>query len=176
MNVASTGHPALQRGIYLLSVVVCAAVALLILGPRPDGVAGTVDVSALPWVNAAINATTSVLLVSALVAIKAGRVPLHRALMTTSLGLSALFLCVYITYHWFSVGPVRYDGPFRAGYLFILATHVVLATAVLPLALTAWLRGFTGAIASHRRIAPIAYAVWLYVTVTGVIIVVMAHR
>lgn len=178
---ASTTEPASveqlrQRVIYVVSAVVCLVVAALILGPRPEGVAGAVDVSALPWVNAGINSITTGVLLAAFAAIRMGRVQLHQGLMTTALGLSALFLISYITYHWFSVGLVRYEGPLRGVYLFVLATHVVLAALILPLALTTWTRGWFGAIPQHRRLAPLTLATWLYVTVTGVIIVVMAHR
>ncbi len=165
-----------QRVIYVVSAVVCLVVAALILGPRPEGVAGRYDVSMLPWLNASINTITTGLLIAGLVAIRTGRIALHRGLMTSALGLSFLFLLSYITYHWFSEGPVRYTGPMRGGYLFMLATHVVLASAVLPLALTTWTRGWFGAIERHRRLAPLTLAVWLYVTVTGVLIVLLAHR
>ncbi len=170
------GEPLRQRLIYAVSAAVCLVVAALILGPRPEGVAGTLDVSSLPWVNATINTITAGVLLAGFVAILAGRVALHRALMTTALGLSSLFLLSYVTYHWFSAGPVRYEGSLRGVYLFLLATHVVLAAAILPLALTTWTRGWFGAIQSHRRLAPLTLATWLYVTVTGVVIVVMAHR
>ncbi len=161
--------------IYALSAVVCAVVAFLILGPRPEGVAGSVDVSALPWVNAGLNSATTLCLVAGFVAIKTGRTVLHKRLMSTALGLSTVFLGVYITYHWFSAGPVHYEGSFRGLYLFVLATHIVLAAAILPLALTTWFRGWTGEVVSHRRIAPATLGIWLYVTVTGVLIVWMVH-
>ncbi|MEN0064034.1 MAG: DUF420 domain-containing protein [Myxococcota bacterium] len=164
-----------QRLIYAVSAVVCAVVAFLLLGPRPEGVAGSVDVSALPWVNAGINSVTTVVLLAGFAAIRAKQVTLHKALMTFALALSAVFLVSYVTYHWFSAGPVRYEGEFRAVYLFVLATHILLAIVVLPLALTTWARGFFGAIEDHRKIAPGTFGVWLYVTVTGVMIVTMAH-
>jgi len=155
--------------------MVFAVVLLLMAGPRPAGVAGAVDVSALPWVNAALNSVTMLVLVAGFAAIKTGRVALHRALMTSALGLSALFLASYTTYHLFVVGHAEYVGAFRAGYLFILVTHILLAIVILPLALHTWVRGFTGAITSHRRIAPVTLALWLYVAATGVLIVVLAH-
>ncbi len=172
---SSPREQTIQRVIYAISVVVCLAVAFLILGPRPEGVAGMVDVSALPWVNAGINSLTTLVLVAGFAAIRAGRVELHKWLMTSALGLSAVFLVVYIVYHWFSTGPVRYQGDFRSLYLFVLVTHVVLASVILPLALTAWFRGWSGKVDKHRRIAPATLALWLYVTVTGVMIVGMAH-
>jgi len=173
----STGElsPGLQRGIYALSAVLCVVVAGLVLGPVPAGMRGAVDVSALPFVNASLNALTACLLVAGAVAVKTGRIQLHKQLMTTAFATSTLFLLSYVTYHWFSEGPAVYEGSWRGLYLFVLFSHIVLAAIILPLALTAGLRGWFGAIAAHRRIAPATLAVWLYVSVTGVGIVWMAH-
>src|SRR5262245_59811183 len=139
-----------RRTVTLLSIALLAVIAFLLLGPRPAGVAGAIDVSALPWVNATINSVTTVVLLCAYAAIRAKRVRLHRALMLTAFALSALFLVVYVTYHWFSVGPTRYEGDYRAVYLLILLTHVSLATIILPLALTTLSRGLRGEISRHR--------------------------
>lgn len=164
-----------QRTIHVISAVLCAVVAFLILGPRPDGVAGAIDVSALPAVNASVNGLTSLVLVAGFVAVRSKRIVLHRRLMLTAFGLSTVFLLSYVTYHWFSVGPARYKGEWRALYFVILFTHIPLAAIILPLALTTLTRGWTGAIARHRRIAPLTLALWLYVSVTGVAIYWMAH-
>ncbi len=137
--------------------------------------AGSVDVSLLPTVNAGLNATTTTLLVLGFVAIRGKRIAVHRALMTSALATSAAFLVTYVVYHWFKVGPAVYHGDFRGLYLAILLSHIVLAAIILPLALTTWVRGWTGAIARHRRIAPATFAVWLYVSVTGVLIYWMVH-
>jgi len=167
--------PKVQRGVYALSAVLCLVVAGLVLGPVPPGMKGAVDVSMLPFVNASLNLLTATLLVAGFVAVKTGRIEGHRRLMTSAFGTSTLFLLSYVTYHWFSEGPAVYEGGFRGLYLFILFTHIVLAALILPLALTAGLRGWFGAIDAHRRIAPATLAVWLYVSVTGVLIVWMAH-
>lgn len=159
----------------VLSGAICLVIALLILGPRPEGVAGAVDVRLLPWVNASLNAVTTVLLIAGYLAIRTRRIALHRALMTSALGCSALFLCSYVVYHWFSAGPTPYVGPLRGLYLVVLVTHVVLAATILPAALTTWYRGYSGRIAQHRRIAPTTLGVWLYVSITGVVITLMAH-
>lgn len=163
------------RTVTILSIALLAVIAFLVLGPRPPGVAGAVDVSALPWVNATINSVTVVVLLSAYAAIRAKQVRVHRALMFTAFALSALFLAVYVTYHWFSVGPTRYEGEHRALYLVVLVTHVSLATIILPLALTTLGRGLRGEIPRHRPLARITLPIWLYVAVTGVVIVWMAH-
>jgi putative membrane protein len=161
--------------VYAVSIAVSVVVAILILAPRPEGFAGAIDVSALPWVNAAINTLTAGILVAGFAAIRAGRIALHRRLMTTALGTSSAFLASYVVYHTFSPGPAHYEGPWRGLYLFVLLTHVVLAALILPAALTTWLRGWTGRVADHRRIAPATLAVWLYVSVTGVLVTWMAH-
>jgi len=167
--------PNLQRGIYALSAVLCLVVAFLVLGPVPAGMAGMVDVSMLPYVNATLNSVTAVLLVAGFVAVKTGRIALHKTLMSSSFGSSTVFLLSYVTYHWFSEGPAVYEGAFRSLYLFVLFSHIVLAAIILPLALTTLARGWFGAIPSHKRIAPATLAIWLYVSVTGVLIVWMAH-
>ncbi len=169
------GSDRYQRWVWALSAIVCAVVAFLMLGPRPDGVAGAVDVSALPWVNAGLNSITTVLLVMGFAAIRAGRVALHRAFMLSAFGVSTLFLVSYIVYHWFSTGPVIYEGDWRGLYLVILLTHIVLAACILPLALTTLSRALSERFDPHRRIARVTLPLWLYVTVSGVIIVWMAH-
>lgn len=167
--------PETPRWVIALSATVCALVAFLLLGPRPEGVAGAIDVSLLPWVNAVINTCTTLLLLAGFAAIRAKKILLHRQLMTSALGCSAVFLVSYVIYHWFSAGPAHYGGPFRAGYLAMLASHVVLAALILPAALTTWWRGHSSQIAGHRKIAPTTLAVWLYVTSTGVLITLLAH-
>lgn len=163
------------RWVSVLSAVVFAAVAFLLLGPRPARTEPPFDVSWLPWLNAGINTVTTGLLIAGYAAIRAKRVALHRWIMTSALGASALFLVSYVVYHWFSAGPTRYEGPFRGVYLAMLLSHVVLAAVILPLALTTWFRGWTGRIRAHRAGAPRTLVLWLYVTITGVLITVLAH-
>jgi len=164
-----------QTPINVVSAVICAVVALLILGPRPPGVAGAFDVSFLPAVNASLNACTTLILLAGFAAIKARRITLHKRLMITAFVFSAAFLITYVIYHTFSVGPAKYEGAYRGLYLFILFTHIPLAALILPLALTTLARGWLGALARHRRIAPWTLGLWLYVSVTGVAIYWMAH-
>lgn len=164
-----------QRVIYAVSAFICLAVAFLILGPRPQGLAVDVDVSGLPRVNATLNALTAVLLCCGFAAIRTKRVTLHKRLMLTAFGTSTLFLLTYIVYHWFKEGPTRYEGPLRGVYLVILLTHIVLAAGILPLALTTLARALMGAFDAHRRIAPITLGIWLYVSATGVLIYLLAH-
>lgn len=163
------------RIIYIVSVLVSAAVAFLILGPRPDGTRGALDVSALPTVNASFNALTTVLLVTGWVLIKKRRIDLHKNVMLAAFGSSSAFLVSYVIYHWFKAAPKAYEGPFRTFYLVILLTHIVLAAVIIPLALVTLYRGWRMDKRAHRKIARITLPLWLYVSVTGVAIYVMLY-
>jgi putative membrane protein len=158
------------RLIWITSVVLAAAVAFLILGPRPAGMAGALDVSALPTVNATFNSLATVLLLSAFVAIKRRNITWHRRLMFAAFAASAGFLVSYVIYHWFKVGPKAYVGDHKGIYLAILLSHVVLAAAVLPLQLLTLYRGWRDQREKHRRLARFTFPLWLYVSVTGVVI------
>ncbi len=93
------------RIIYIVSVVISGAVAFLILGPRPQGMEGTLDVSALPMVNATLNSITTVLLVYGYVLIRQKKRQYHKNVMLASFGTSGAFLVSYVIYHWFKAGP-----------------------------------------------------------------------
>lgn len=156
------------RLIWITSILLAGAVAFLILGPRPA--AGALDVSFLPTVNASFNATSTVLLLAAFVAIKRRNITWHRRLMFTAFGTSAAFLVSYVIYHTFKVAPKAYVGDFKGIYLTILLTHVVLAAGVLPLQLLTLYRGWRDQRPQHRRLAKVTLPLWLYVSVTGVVI------
>ena len=158
------------RMIYIISIVICGAVAFLIYGPRPDALHGRLDVSLLPTVNATLNATATTLLLVALWFIRRGDLRNHKRLMMTAFGASAAFLVSYILYHWFKEGPKQYTGDYPDLYLSILLSHIVLAVAVLPLALFSLYRGWYMQVARHKRIVRWAFPIWLYVSVTGVAI------
>ena len=164
-----------QRIIYILSAVICGAVAFLILGPRPEGLSGQLDVSVLPTINASLNMTAGMLLLIALWLIKRGDVDRHKKVMLAAFGVSAAFLVTYVIYHWFKAGPRQYVGEYRGLYLFILLSHILLSVAVLPLALFALYRGWHMQVAKHLKIARIAFPVWMYVSITGVLIYVMLY-
>jgi putative membrane protein len=163
------------RIIYIVSVVVSAAIAFLILGPRPEGLEGKVDVSQLPLVNATLNGITSVLLIIAYVFIKQKKVERHKTVMLTAFGTSSMFLVSYIIYHWFKSGPKLYVGDWAQLYYFILITHIILAAIIVPLALITLYRGWNYQVAKHRKIAKITFPLWLYVSVTGVLIYLMLY-
>jgi len=154
----------------IVGIVICAAVAFLILGPRPEGMAGSLDVSALPRVNASLNGLTTVLLLIGFALIKAKRIDLHKRVMLSCFGTSTAFLVTYVVYHWFKAGPKEYAGDHRTFYLFILLSHIVLAAVIIPMALVTLYRGWNNQLDKHRWIARITLPVWLYVSVTGVAI------
>jgi len=161
--------------IYIVSVVISAAVAFLILGPRPEGVNGALDVTILPTVNASLNAiTTALLLVGYILIVKRKR-SLHKNTMLIAFGTSGAFLVSYIIYHWFKAGPKSYTGDFTSLYYFILISHIILAALIIPLALLTLYRGWTDNLKLHKKIAKITLPLWLYVSVTGVVIYLMLY-
>ena len=163
------------RIIYITSIVITLTVAFLIMGPRPEGMEGMLDVSALPRVNALLNSTCTVLLLAALWFIKRKEIARHKITMLIAFGTSLLFLVTYVIYHWFKAGPKLYLGDFSSIYYFILLTHIVLAMVIIPLALITLYRGWNMQVDKHKRIARITYPVWLYVSITGVAIYLMLY-
>ena len=161
--------------IYIVSIIISGAVAFLILGPRPDGINGSLDVSALPTVNASLNALTTALLVLGYILIIQKKRRLHKNVMLVSFATSAAFLVSYIIYHWFKAGPKQYLGDYTLIYYIILLTHIILATIIIPLALLTLYRGWTDNLVLHRKIAKITLPLWLYVSVTGVVIYLMLY-
>jgi putative membrane protein len=133
--------------------------------------------SPLPHLNAVLNATSFLLLVAALYQIMRGNVTAHRRLMLSALTVSSLFLVSYVVYH-AQYGSVRFAGQgiVRPIYFFILITHVVLAAAIVPLIVVTLRRALRGDFARHRRIARWTYPLWLYVSVTGVVVYLMLYH
>jgi putative membrane protein len=131
----------------------------------------------LPTINAALNATASVLLVCGYALIRRKRIAIHRKVMIAAFITSCLFLVCYLTYH-FQVGSVRFKetGTIRAVYLTILASHTVLAAAVPFLAILTLRRALAARFDRHRRLARWTLPIWLYVSVTGVIVYVMLYH
>ena len=131
----------------------------------------------LPSVNATLNFTAAVLLIWGYVLIRRKQVQTHRKVMLTAFAVSSLFLVFYLLYH-SQVGSVRYQktGALRTIYLSILATHTVLAAAVPPLAIITLNRGLRARFDKHRRIARWTLPIWLYVSVTGVVVYMMLYR
>ncbi len=134
-------------------------------------------VSDLPALNATLNATCAVLLTIGWILIKRGRIRQHRAVMIAAVTTSALFLVSYLIYH-AQVGSVRFTrtGLIRTVYFTVLLTHTVLAAVIVPMVLVTLSRGLSGRYDPHRRIARWTMPIWLYVSVTGVIVYVMLYR
>jgi uncharacterized membrane protein YozB (DUF420 family) len=133
--------------------------------------------SALPTVNAFLNATAAVLLVWAYLLIRRKRVDQHRKVMIAAFVTSCLFLVCYLVYH-AQVGSKHFtgEGPIRTLYLTILGTHTVLAAAVPILAIVTLRRGLAARYDRHRRIARWTLPIWLYVSVTGVVVYLMLYH
>ncbi len=164
------------RIIYILSIVISFAVAFLILGPRPANIEHySLDVSILPVVNATLNFITALLLIIALIFIKNKRISYHKNTMLCAFGTSTLFLISYIIYHWFKAGPKEYIGEFNYFYYFILISHILLAMIIIPLSLITLYRGWNSQINKHRKIAKITFPIWLYVSITGIVIYLMLY-
>ena len=134
-------------------------------------------ISVLPSVNATLNATAAILLVWGYLLIRRKQVATHRKVMLTAFGVSSAFLVCYLIYH-FQVGSVPYThtGALRVIYFSILTTHTLLAAAVPPLAIVTLNRGLRARYDKHRRIARWTLPVWLYVSVTGVVVYLMLYR
>jgi len=133
--------------------------------------------SDLPTVNAILNGAAASLLVAGFVLIRAGRREAHRRAMTAAFACSVLFLVSYLVYH-FEAGSVRFQGtgPVRTFYLTVLLTHTVLAAVVPFLAVTTLVLARKERFEAHRRLARVTLPIWLYVSVTGVVIYLMLYR
>lgn len=129
------------------------------------------DVHYFATANAIINSTVSILLIVALVAVKNKKYTLHRNVMFVCMILSALFLVSYICHHLFA-GDTKYDGQgaVRYVYYFILSTHILLAAIMLPFILFTAYRALTGEWLKHKKLAKYTWPLWLYISVTGVIV------
>ena len=163
------------RIIYIISIVITSVVAFLILGPRPAGMEGMVDVSSLPFVNATLNSISTLLLIISLWFIKNKNISAHKFSMLSAFGTSVMFLVTYVIYHWFKAGPKMYTGDFSTVYYTVLISHIILAIFIIPLALITLYRGWNMQVKQHRKIAKITYPIWLYVSITGVVIYKMLY-
>lgn len=158
-----------RKLIIILSVVIPLAVAAL-FGIKIPGY----DFSFLPPIYASINALTAMCLIAAVIAVKNKKLKLHEILMKACMGLSALFLIMYVLYHITSTStPFGGTGSIRYVYFFILITHIVLSIIVIPFVLFTFARALTGDFVRHRKLARYTFPLWLYVAVTGVIVYLM---
>jgi len=136
-----------------------------------------IEIADLPAVNASLNALATVLLATGWVLISQGKVEQHRRCMLAAFVTSALFLTSYLVYH-FNVGSIAFtgQGPIRILYFTILISHIILAIAILPMALITLTRALRSQFDAHRRIARWTLPLWLYVSITGVIVYAMLYQ
>ena len=165
-----------RKLIIAVSIIIPIAVAAL-FGIKIEGV----DLSCLPPFYATLNGITAVLLILALVFIKKGQMKLHQRTIQVCLAISLLFLVCYVAYHMTSdttlYGDMNHDGIVDANigfikylYYIILASHILLSIAVIPLVLFTYLFALEGNYAKHKKYTRFAFPIWLYVAVTGVVV------
>lgn len=159
--------------IIAISVVIPIVVAILIYMPSKLDL-GVEWIYFLPHLNAVINSAATLALIAGLLFIKSGNISYHRASMTIAFGLGAIFLVSYVIYHAAAESTTfGGEGMIRSVYYFLLITHIVLAAVALFPILFAYYYGYTDQRVKHRKVVKFAYPIWLYVTVTGVIVYLM---
>lgn len=153
----------------LLSTAALAFIAFILLRDGPS--VSERDLRFLPAVNAAFNGLSAACLVAGYVAIRRRQVNIHRFCMVSAFCLSGLFLVGYLAYHYVH-GDTKFEGTgwIRPVYFSILISHIVLSVSVVPLALTSFYFAFTRSFARHRKLNRVFLPIWLYVSVTGVVI------
>jgi putative membrane protein len=174
-NGSAAESGAARAVIAALSVFVVVAVAVVVrLLPKSSDPG---DALLLPTLNAGLNAFAAVCLVLGYRFIRRKNVRAHRACMTAAFSASSLFLITYLLHH-ARVGsvPFRGHGILRLVYFVFLVPHVLLAAVIVPLALLTLYRGYTARIVQHRRIARYTLPIWLYVSVSGVIVYLMLYH
>ena len=157
-----------------ITAFVCIVVFILSLKviPVPNPIPSFVY--SLPKLNAILNGTCTLLLLFSFYQINKRNISLHKALNLTAFGVSSLFLVSYITYHWMAPATsFPKENSLYYLYIFILLTHIVLAAGVLPLILLSFYRGLQNDVARHRKLVRYSFPIWLYVTITGVIVYLM---
>lgn len=157
----------------VVSILALAGLAYLLLlrqGSRADAHA----LSFMPAINASFNAASAVLLVLGVRAIKAKQVARHQTLMLSAFASSTFFLVGYLAYHYVH-GDTKYPGTgsLRVAYLVLLASHVLLSIPVVPLCLAAFYYAFRRSFTTHKRITKVLFPIWLYVSITGVLVFAM---
>ncbi|MCL6259715.1 DUF420 domain-containing protein [Aquiflexum sp. TKW24L] len=168
-----TSDKGVIRWISVIAVIVPVLVAVLLFMPSKIDV-GSDWVYFLPHLNAVINSAATVALIAGVIFIKNGKIDYHRAAMTAAFGLGAIFLISYVIYHATAESTTfGGEGWIRPVYYFILITHIVLAAVALFPILLAYYYGYTDQRAKHKKVVKFAFPIWLYVTVTGVIVYLM---
>jgi putative membrane protein len=156
--------------IWGVSVVIPIVVAILFTIRIPN----VAPLSFLPPIYATINGITAILLIVAYFAIKRKNIVLHEQLMKTAIGLSLIFLVMYVAYHMTS-DPTPYGGEgfIKYVYYFILISHILLSIGIIPMVLITYVRALSNLFFEHKKIARYTFPIWLYIAVTGVIVYLM---
>jgi len=171
MSVFTANEKKMNRIITAVSIAVPVVVALLFYTPA---VRLNLNVAVLPGFNALLNSAVSVLLLTGFLFIRRKQIWAHRACMMSAFVLSAVFLVSYVVYHAASEStPFGGEGIIRTIYYVILISHILLATIILPLVLFTIYRAISGRLEQHRKLARWTFPIWLYVSVTGVIVYLM---
>ena len=158
------------KGVILTLSIAIPLVVVLLFRVKIEGV----DLTFLPPIYAAINALTGILLIAAIIAIKNKRRQLHERIMKFNLLLSATFLIMYVLYHMTSDSTsYQNEGAIAYFYYFILVSHIVLSVAVVPLVLLTFSKALLKNFEAHKKIARVAFPMWLYVSISGVIVYIM---
>jgi putative membrane protein len=157
-------NKSLRRWINILSIVIPLAVAAL-FGIKLKGI----DTTFLPPIYAGINGLTAVLLLIALILVKNRKLKAHENVIKVCMGLSIVFLLCYVTYH-ITTETTVYGGDLKMVYYPLLASHILLSVVVIPLVLYSYLFAYEGNYERHRKWTKIAWPVWFYVAVTGVVV------
>jgi putative membrane protein len=160
------------RFIVVISILVPVVVGMLYFLPKESMKPGF-DIYLLPKLNAIINSTVTLLLIAGYLFIRQRKIGAHQTSMAAAFLLSAVFLVSYIIYHRYGHTNFGGEGGIKTVYLLILFTHIVLSAAVVPLVLITIYYSTSGQFAKHRKIARWTLPIWLYVSITGVIVYLM---
>ncbi|WP_408008715.1 DUF420 domain-containing protein [Pseudalkalibacillus sp. A8] len=174
MNHNSTANKKSYTGIVVfLSILINALVVVLFFLPEYEGETGF-DITVLPLLNAIFNSFTFVFLLAALWFILHKNIKLHRRFIFAAFTSTTLFLISYVSYHYLAESTsYGGEGPLKYIYYFILITHIILAAVIVPLALLSLVRGLTMQVEKHRKIARWTMPLWLYVSLTGVLVYIL---
>ena len=156
--------------IWVVSILIPVVVALLFMVRIPN----IAPLDFLPPIYASINALTAIVLTLAYLAIRRKNIVLHEQLMKTAIGLSLIFLVMYVAYHMTSdPTPFGGEGTIRYVYYFILISHILLSIGIIPMVLVTYVRAISNLFFDHKKIARFTFPLWMYIAVTGVIIYLM---
>lgn len=170
-------HSTKQRNftplIVILTIAINAIIGIIYFMPTYNTLTD-VDLTILPFLNAVFNSFTFVFLVAALVSIKQKNITLHKRFILAAFATTTLFLISYLTYHSLTEStPFGGEGLIKYVYYFVLLSHILLSAVIVPLALITVTRGFNMQVEKHRKIARWTMPLWLYVSLTGVIVYIM---